>query len=258
MDLLARSRAAATTPWSLLFSVSGMGILLSMSTPGINDPSGLCVGAPAVGRLIQLPSILATSLPALFSFSVVVDWALMLIVMMPPLLAMPLLHVWRSSMPRRRPLAIAAFVAAYGAVWLATTPLLSVLTLSIWLIAGDGGAIAVFIVATTWRASPYHQAALNRCHRTQRIGLIGWRAIKDAVAFGGKHAQACVASCWVWMILPPLTGTWHLVAMVPIGLVLLADRLSSPTQPRWRWPLSAQVSIRRALSLTHPSDSRHA
>ena len=43
----------------------------------------------------------------------------MLLAMMPPLLAMPLMHVYWSSLPRRRVRALACFVGAYGSVWLA-------------------------------------------------------------------------------------------------------------------------------------------
>ena len=45
-------------------------------------------------------------------------WLAMLLAMMPPLLAQPVLHVWWSSLRPRRPWALFLFGSAYTAVWM--------------------------------------------------------------------------------------------------------------------------------------------
>jgi predicted metal-binding membrane protein len=164
------------------------------------------------------------------------DWALMLLAMMPPLLAMPLVHVLRSSLPRRRVRALAHFALGYGLVWMTAGPILIGLALLLQFAAGESALAAALLLATVWGASPWQRAALNRSHRLRRIGLFGWAADRDCLMFGVIHAVWCIASCWAWMLAPLVAGRWHIPAMMFAGAVMLGERLAASDRPRWRLP----------------------
>jgi predicted metal-binding membrane protein len=181
----------------------------------------------------------------------------MLLAMMPPLLVAPLLHVWRSSLPRRRVRALAHFISAYGAVWMAAGPILIGLALLLQLIAGDAAFAAALLLATVWSASPWQRAALNRGHRLRRIGLFGWAADCECLSFGATHAAWCVASCWPFMLVPLVAGRWHVAAMMCAGAVMLAERLAAPDRPRWRLPFFLSLFDRRLALTAHQGAARH-
>lgn len=156
--------------------------------------------------------------------------------MMPPLLAMPLMHVWRSSLPRRRLRASVGFLLGYGALWMAAGPILTVLALLLQLTVAEAALAGALLIASLWSASPWHRVALNRGHRMRRIGLFGWAADRDCLIFGMTHGLWCIASCWAWMLVPLLGGAWHIPIMLFAGAMMLAERLTPADRPRWRWP----------------------
>lgn len=230
-------RTFARAPWPLLFALAGLGLILSVHGAGHATLPAFC-GADTAWMLFAsgwpdaLELILALNPPARLSG----DWALMLLAMMPPLLAAPLMHVWRSSLPRRRLRALALFTLGYGSVWMTAGPILIGLALLLQLVAREGAFIGALLLATVWSASPWQRAALNRSHRLRRIGLFGWAADRDCWRFGTMHALWCVASCWAWMLAPLAAGTWHVPAMAFAGAVILCERLAAPDRPRWRLP----------------------
>jgi predicted metal-binding integral membrane protein DUF2182 len=226
-------------PWPILFALAGLGLIVSVRNVGSATLPAFCgSGAPwlqvASDWRDALQLVIAFNPPALL----LTEWALMLLAMMPPLLAMPIMHVYWSSLPRRRVRALACFTAGYGLVWLAAGPIL--ITFAVLLRLAAGGMTPAFagalLIAVVWSACPWQRGALNRGHRMGRVGLFGWAADRECLTLGVTHAFWCVASCWPWMLLPLEAGPWHMAVMVLAGAAMLSDRLSIPQQPRWRPP----------------------
>jgi hypothetical protein len=243
-------RGFARVPWPLLFASAGLGLILSAHNAGRAALPSFCgtgLARPllASGWPDALELVLALNPPV----RLLADWAMMLLAMMPPLLAMPLMHVWRSSLPRRRVRALAHFVLAYGAVWMTAGPILIGLALLLQIVAGRGALAfaGAILVATVWSASPWQRGALNRSHRLSRIGLFGWAADRECLTFGVVHAVCCIASCWAWMLAALAAGRWHTPAMIFAGALMLGERLAAPERPRWRLPAFHSLLGRRPI-----------
>ncbi|MGA2653166.1 MAG: DUF2182 domain-containing protein [Terracidiphilus sp.] len=182
-----------------------------------------------------------TSLASLFtlgtSASMAAGWFLMLAAMMAPTLTAPVCHVRDRSFARRRPRAIALFAAGYIAVWMLSGVLLSWLVLALQtIIPNPSGTLALIaLIALVWQISPMKQRCLNRCHAHPALAAFGLAADIDALRLGLKHAIWCVGSCWALMLLPMLLPSAHMAAMAFITFWILAERLDTPTPPRWRW-----------------------
>lgn len=227
------ARAFLGPPWPILFLLSAVGLLLSGEGPGASLP-GFCG---------SLAGIMASSAsPAAFSLVfqlnppswLLAGWALMLLAMMPPLLAGPLTHVWRSSLARRRHRALGLFVAGYAAAWMAAGPFLIALALALQVSAGESSGPLAVAAAILWTLTPWSRRALNRGHRLAPLALRGAGAASDAVRFGLVHGGWCIVSCWPWMMIPLVVLSWHSGLMVLVGALMLAQRLSPPSRPRWR------------------------
>lgn len=224
-------------PWPALAAVAAVGLAFSAAQAGRAALPAFCGGAwsPALlagGGPGALRLMLELNPPA----RLLGEWALMLLAMMPLLLAAPLGHVRRASLERRRMRAAAGFAIGYGAVWMAAGPVLIGLALLLQLLLGGATLAAAVLIALAWSASPWQRAALNRGHRLRRIGIFGWAADRDCLAFGAVHGAWCVASCWAWMLVPLAAGRWHLAAMLLAGAAMLGQRLGAPAPPRWRLP----------------------
>jgi predicted metal-binding membrane protein len=171
--------------------------------------------------------------------------------MMPPLLSGALLHVWHRSLARRRHRAVLLFVVGYGAVWLAASLPLLVMTVLWDGIAGSSAwwpTVFAVALAVAWQATPIKQICLNRCHGRPPLATFGLAAEADALRYGAHHAMWCVGACWALM-LPPLTGTgpWHVVLMLAVTFVALVERVRAPEAVRWGAALPAlPVSLRLA------------
>lgn len=181
------------------------------------------------GRLWAAPAfdvVTASGVPA-----VLLSWLAMLMAMMAPLLAQPIAHLRRRSLPRRRLPAIALFVAGYVAVWLAAGIALTALALAL----GTGApafTIAV-LLALAWQAAPFKQLCLNRCHRLPRLSAFGLEADADALRYGVSHGMWCIGACWALMLLPLAAGSAHVAAMAAVTLLLLVERHRPARPPRW-------------------------
>lgn len=183
-------------------------------------------------------------------FRIAAEWGLMLVVMMAPLFAEPLRHVWFSSLVTRRSRAVVLCTAGYFGLWMAVAPVvfalswvLQVLFSTTWALpAGIGAAIA-------WSSSPWAQRARNRCHRLLRVGATGCRADVECFVQGLHSGAMCVAVCWPWMVIPMLvSGAVHVPTMVGISLWLTLDRILPARQPLWQWPPAiSQMLWRRRL-----------
>jgi predicted metal-binding membrane protein len=226
MSLLVASAAG----WLLLAIQSAVPALppicLSAATTGVDIAAGLSASFTFTAPLTILPSLAA-----------------MLVAMMSPLLASPLLHLWRRSLPRRRGRAIALFLLGYAVIWLAAALLLFAIAVALVVMAAalpGGSSLPVAILITAfWQISPAKQASLNQCHRKPPLAAFGLRAEVDALAYGITHGSSCVGTCWALMLLPFVTsGMAHWLLMAAITLLALLERTRAPMAPQWgaAWP----------------------
>ncbi|WP_035644450.1 DUF2182 domain-containing protein [Bradyrhizobium sp. ORS 285] len=234
-------RSFARPPWWALFAAAGCGLLLSTYGTATATVPLLCRSS-AISELTATNAADAVALAIALNppGPLMAGWALMLLAMMPPLLAAPLMHVWRSSLPQRRQGSLALFLIGYCAVWMAAGSPLIVLAVTLHMLLGGVSLWVTFslvVVALLWSASPWQRAALNRGHRLQRISLFGWAWGRDCARFGVVHALWCVASCWPWMLAAASAEDWHLAFMIAAGAIMLGERLAPAEPPRWRWPV---------------------
>jgi predicted metal-binding membrane protein len=226
-------------PPPLLAASAGGWMLLALQEAG-HLPPALCVSAVSAGgdMTTRLLATFAVTTPlAILPVSLA-----MLIAMMPPLLAPPLLHVWRRSLTRRRTRAVLLFVLGYLAVWLAALlPLVaaSIALDSISITAGWPAATLAATIALVWQATPLKQISLNGCHRRPPLAAFGLRAEADALCYGAGHGLWCVGTCWALMLLPlAASGPLHWVVMLAVMLISAVERVRTPQAGRWgsAWP----------------------
>jgi len=192
--------------------------------------------------IARLQLLLAINPPT----AIALAWLAMLVAMMMPLIALPLSYVRNSSLAARRWRATATFLFGYFGCWfLAGVPLLAA-AIMLRAIAGSTTAafVAAIALALLWSASPLQQAAQNRAHRLRRVGLFGFAADRDCVAYGAALGCWCVATCWAWMLVPLLTSEGHIFAMLAVSAITMAERLRGSRLARWRVPEVLALAIR--------------
>jgi predicted metal-binding membrane protein len=239
--------------------LAGFGLALSAHSAGKATLIAFCgTGVAWILRAADLTDALQLVVALNPPARLLAEWALMLLAMMPPLLAVPLMHVWQSSLPRRRLPALAIFTLGYGCVWMMAGPVLMGLVLLLQLVGRDGTFACALLLATVWSASPWQRTAHNRSHRLSRIGLFGWAAYRDCFVFGATHAVWCTASCWAWMLVPLAAGHWHVPAMIFVGGIMLGERLAAPDRPRWHLPVFLFLLDRWPIFAPGRSAASHA
>ena len=206
---------------------------------------------------VQLSAVVSATLTLNSPASLLTNWGIMLVAMMPPLLAAPIVHVRQSSLARRRARAVTGFVAGYALVWFAMAVPLGLLALLAYNAFGAGAFPLALAAALAWSASPFHQQLLNRAHRLRPVSLFGLRADGDCLLFGIGHGLLCAATCWAWMVVPMLAGGWHFAAMLVTGMVLLAERLGLPQAARWRMPAALALFLRLRARPIPRAAARH-
>ena len=157
----------------------------------------------------------------------VMHWLPMVAAMMLPLTLPPLTYLHVRSLARRRLRAEALFLQGYLMAWLvagAALPLLAPMPAA-W---AAGMALA-------WQLTPAKQRCLNGCHRLPRLAVFGWRAERDALAYGLRQGGYCVGACWALMLPTLLLEHGHLLAMAAVTLFVLAERMAPPKPPAWGW-----------------------
>lgn len=161
-----------------------------------------------------------------------VAWALMLVAMMAPLLISALRHVSARTLPRRRWRAMTLLVAAYVAAW--SVGGLALVTVASSIQERTAAIAVVLVAAVVWQLSPAKQRCLNRHHTRPPIAAFGRAADVDALRFGGTTAVWCLGSCGALMLLPLVSGTWHLAVMALVSLWIWAEQFDKPVAPTWR------------------------
>lgn len=187
----------------------------------------------ASGSVVSWKMLWAANPPA----SLAIDWALMLVAMMAPMLVAPLYHIRISSFARRRMRSMALFVAGYGAIWMAAGVVIVAVELAAtWLMPQSYlPAATVGFVALIWQASPFKQRCLNRCHNHRPLAAFGLAADLDVLRLGLENGLWCTGSCWAAMLFPMLLPQGHFVAMAAVALLMFCERLDPPRTPGWRW-----------------------
>lgn len=176
-------------------------------------------------------------------WSLALSWLLMVIIMMPPLTAQSLFHVWHSSFPKRRSLTIAAFSFSYMGIWMMTVIIYIPLTIVLNIVAQKFLVqCGTVLFALIWSASPIAQLARNQCHKLFRIHPFGYRSFLDSSRYGFKTGIWCVISCWPWMLVPLIVQDFHVIMMIIVAFILYWERISPPQTPRWREPPIFSVS----------------
>jgi predicted metal-binding integral membrane protein DUF2182 len=150
------------------------------------------------------------------------DWLLMALAMIGPLVPGPMRTTAERSLWRRRHRAIAGFAAGYVTQWvLAGVPLLA---LDLLLGPDRHGALLVGAVglaaAAAWQSTPLKRRAVFACHARASLAPTGWRADADCVRYGRTIGSSCIQSCWPMMLAGWLLG--H-----PFGAMLGATAMSA-------------------------------
>ncbi|MDC6180582.1 DUF2182 domain-containing protein [Ralstonia solanacearum] len=222
----------------LLASAAGWGLLWRDGSGLSLSAFCLSVASPVGDLAVRIIAAFTSAPPS----TLLRDALTMLLAMMPPLLATPLLHLWRRSLTRRRAQAIALFLLAYLAVWLPACLLLRLLALALESLP-DTDRLAVplpaLLVALAWQSTPLKQACLNRCHSQPPLAAFGWRADRDALVYGVDHGVWCVGTCWALMLIPLAAGTaTHGAWMFAVMWIALLERIRAPAHVAWgaAWP----------------------
>ncbi|MEA2800833.1 MAG: hypothetical protein QOE49_928 [Rhodospirillaceae bacterium] len=223
-------------PWPLLLIASLLGW-----TALIGLQHSLLVPEICSAMVASWPNVDSRTIEAVLlvnsPIGLALSWLVMLLAMMPLSLARPILHLWVRSLARRRTRAIAAFLIAYFAVWMAAGPVLLAIAVVVRMAAKGSDVLAIalaLVLALLWRLCPIRQICLNRCHGLPRLSPFGLAADRDCLLFGVRTGAWCVGACWPLMVVPLVVDVMHLAAMLAVTLLLLNERLA-PTRPvRWR------------------------
>jgi predicted metal-binding membrane protein len=194
-----------------------------------------CLSGATITDAISAGAELALALSS--PGALLVSWAGMILAMMTPLLALPLLHVWYRSLHRRRLRAVALFVFGYAGLWIAAGALLFVSSLGIAAISAPVGLPPVLIAALSaalWQATPLKQISLNRSHNLPPLAAFGLPAELDVLQYGIRHAISCIGSCWGFMLLAlSASGLLHWIMMASAMLLSLIESVRPPMVARW-------------------------
>lgn len=157
---------------------------------------------------------------------------LMLIAMMTPALAGPLLHLWFRSLSRHRWRAITLFFLGYFMVWLSACAMLFIVALT--LVSLTGSEMAAAGIALTacllWQSSALRARCLTRCHLRPRLSIFGLMALVDPLFFGVRHGFWCVTACWALMLIPMCVADWHVPLMLLATVLVAYERTKEPAR----------------------------
>lgn len=212
-----------------LLMASGIGCSLFAAQMTGLVGSALCISQPSI---VTSPDLFRAALALNPPATLALSWLAMLLAMMPPLLAQPLLHVWRRSLRRRQRRAVALFALGYTAIWCAAGVVLSSIALALGAASGAAMLLGAALVLG-WAATPFAQLSLNRCHRRPCLAGTGIAADADVLQYGVSHGAWCIGACWPVMLLPLLAGPWHLPVMGAAALWLISERSRVPRPAQW-------------------------
>ena len=211
---------------ALVLSLAGW-LALPLAMHGLMLPA-ICTSAWSAAQ--GLDSAFTVNAPG----QLVAAWTAMLLAMLPPMVAVPIMRLWDNALRRNRRLLVTVFVVGYGAIWLVAGLLALVLS---GLVAQTASPAVIGAALTAlWHCSPARQRVLNACHRRPLIRVFGREAVADALRHGLRSGSLCVAACLPLMLLSARAGAAHLAAMALAGLWLAVERQLPPRPPRWLVP----------------------
>jgi Predicted metal-binding integral membrane protein (DUF2182) len=153
------------------------------------------------------------------------DWLLMVVAMMLPMVVDPIRTTATRSLWARRHRAIGGFLIGYVTPW----ALLGLLVSGLIAALGVGGwlrlpAAAIgFALAAAWQVTAIKRRAVLWCHRTTPLAPSGWRADRDCLRYGWMIGWRCLVSCWAMMVACVLAGH-GILAMACAAVVGVAER----------------------------------
>jgi hypothetical protein len=150
--------------------------------------------------------------------SSVLQWLLMILAMMLPLLGPPLAHVRRRSFAEARIIASTGFVLGYFSVWLVVVLVVSTVVYFVLPIQSLPVTGVSFGVATIWASSSRNAKALALCGATRPLAPGGVTSFLSSCRYGLLIGQACAKSCTPLMVACALTG--HSIAAIEPPRVL--------------------------------------
>lgn len=228
------------SPLPALLAISIAAYLALMTLPSGGQTAVFCGSF----NLSQLWWLIQSAPWLLSPGQLALDWSLMVIAMMTPLISPLLAYVRRSVSGRCRQGAVVAFLFAYWATWCASFVILFPLALGLLTLVGDQADLPVALaIALVYSASPIAQRARNACHLALRIAPFGARAWLDSAEQGGVTGLRCIAACWPWMLVPVSLVTGHTVLMIVVGIYLFAERIAPPTRPVWQIPPALETVL---------------
>ena len=215
-------------PWPVALALSLIGWLaLPLAMQGLMLPA-ICTSAWNAAN--GLNSAFTVNAPG----QLVTAWTAMLLAMLPPMVAVPIMRLRDNALRRNRQMLVAVFVLGYGGVWLAAGLLALVLS---GLLAQTASPFVIAAALTAlWHGSPARQCVLNGCHRRPLLRAFGRQAVADTLRHGLRSGSLCVAACLPLMLLSARAGGVHLAAMALAGLWLAVERQLPPRPPRWLLP----------------------
>ncbi len=156
--------------------------------------------------------------------------SVMVVAMMVPTAIPMTRYVAFNSLRHRRGRAIAWFLAAYAAVWVAFGMIVAEIAVRVTRTRALAHVhrnivLAVLLaVAAGYELTAAKRRALRACHRTIPIPPRGWRADAASARLGWRHARACVAGCWALMLVASLAGHHVLPIMVLVTVIVVAQK----------------------------------
>jgi hypothetical protein len=212
--------------WSLAASAAAWGLIVARASSAARGPSSPH-GHHGTAAL-SLHSHPSGWWPA------ALDWLLMIMAMMLPLVVEPIRTAAARSLWARRHRAIAGFLLGYVTPWLLLGALAGGLIAAVGLRQRTSLPVAAaiaFAVAAAWQLTPIKRRALRWCHRTVPLAPSGWRADRDCLHFGWTIGCRCVVSCGALMM-ACLLGGHGILAMTGVATVGAAERFLPRADPR--------------------------
>jgi predicted metal-binding membrane protein len=167
-----------------------------------------------------------------------IGWFLMVVAMMlPP--ALPLLRMLQRLVARHRSrqALVLSGVASFLAVWMLLGVLLvtgdailTALTEGTWRPAPQVLVGGVLLLAGAFQLSPLKSRCLIACRSPRSFAVAHWHGERhpaiESAAIGAAYGASCVGCCWALMLVCFAGGTAHLATMVPLTVLMTAERMT--------------------------------
>lgn len=162
-------------------------------------------------------------------------WVLMMVAMMLPSVA-PLAALYTRTFGEDRRRRTAEMVAGYLLVWsLAAVPAYGLALLADRVVpahrtASRVFAVAVFAACGVYQLTPVKERCLAHCRSPLGfvLGYANFKGRTRDLRVGLHHGAFCLGCCWALMLLLVSFGLMHVLAMVGLAAVVLAEKT-------WRW-----------------------